>query len=142
MDYDLERFVAAQSETYNRALSEISKGSKQTHWIWFIFPQVAGLGRSRMAQRYAIQSLWEAHAYLSHPILGKRLLECVAALQDLPISDPIAVFGTVDAKKVRSSLTLFAMADPEQRLFSAALDRWFKGEKDEATLRFLGHQAS
>lgn len=137
VDYNLERFVDAQREIYQGALSEIARGRKQTHWIWYIFPQVLGLGRSGMAQRFAIRSLDEAKAYLAHPILGKRLLECVAALQDLPKSNPEAVFGTVDAAKVRSSLTLFAMADPEQRLFSAALDRWYKGLKDTRTLDIL-----
>lgn len=137
VDYNLERFVDAQRETYQGALSEIARGRKQTHWIWYIFPQVAGLGRSGMAQRFAIRSLDEAKAYLGHPILGKRLLECVVTLQDLPLSDPEVVFGKVDAVKVRSSLTLFAMADPQQRLFSAALDRWYKGLKDTRTLEIL-----
>lgn len=137
VDYNLERFVDAQRDTYQGALSEIARGRKQAHWIWYIFPQVAGLGRSGMAQRFAIRSLDEAKAYLAHPILGKRLLECVAALQDLPMSDPEAVFGSVDAVKVRSSLTLFALADPEQRLFYAALDRWYKGARDVRTAEIL-----
>lgn len=137
VDYNLERFVDAQRETYQGALSEIARGRKQTHWIWYIFPQVAGLGRSGMAQRFAIRSLDEAKAYLGHPILGKRLLECVVKLQDLPLSDPEVVFGKVDAVKVRSSLTLFAMADPQQRLFSAALDRWYKGTRDVRTAEIL-----
>lgn len=137
VNYDLERFVDAQRDTYQAALSEISKGRKQTHWIWYIFPQVGGLGRSGMAQRFAIRSLEEAQAFLAHAVLGSRLQECVTALQDLPMSDPEAVFGALDAVKVRSSLTLFAEADPEQRLFSAALDRWYKGARDPRTLNIL-----
>jgi uncharacterized protein (DUF1810 family) len=137
VNYGLERFVDAQRDTYLAALSEIRKGRKQTHWIWYIFPQVGGLGRSGMAQRFSIRSLGEAQAYLAHPVLGRRLQECVTALQDLPMSDPEAVFGALDAVKVRSSLTLFAEADPEQRLFSAALDRWYKGARDPRTLNIL-----
>ena len=105
--------------------------------MWFIFPQIAGLGRSTMAIRYAITSLDEARAYLAHPVLGPRLLACVTALQDLQTSDPEAVFGSVDAVKLRSSLTLFAEADPRQNLFDAALQRWFGGVKDPATLERL-----
>jgi uncharacterized protein (DUF1810 family) len=142
VDYSLERFIDAQRDTYQGALSEIARGRKQTHWIWYIFPQVVGLGRSGMAQRFAIRSLDEAQAYLAHPILGKRLLECVAALQDLPMSDPEVVFGTVDSVKVRSSLSLFAVADPEQRLFSAALDRWYKGARDVRTAEILASIAT
>lgn len=138
MNYDLERFVDAQRESYARALGEITKGRKQTHWIWYVFPQLAGLGRSALARFFAIHSLEEARAYLAHPILGPRLLECVTALQNLPIPDPVAVFGSVDAKKVRSCLTLFAEAAPKQPLFNATLDRWFGGHKDEATLAILG----
>ncbi|NML95939.1 DUF1810 domain-containing protein [Novosphingobium olei] len=137
MNYNLERFVDAQRDTYQAALREIRSGRKQTHWIWYIFPQMSGLGRSGMAQRFAIRSLEEAQAYLAHPVLGSRLQECVTALQDLPMSGPEEVFGALDAVKVRSSLTLFAEADPEQALFSAALDRWYKGARDPRTLNIL-----
>lgn len=136
-DFNLERFVAAQRDTYDRALREIAEGKKQTHWIWFVFPQIAGLGHSAMAQRYAIRSLDEARAYLTHSVLGPRLLECAAALQALPVPDAEAVFGPVDAMKVRSSLTLFAEADPAQPLFAAALKRWFAGRKDPRTIELL-----
>lgn len=136
-DFNLERFVAAQRDTYDRALREITEGQKRTHWIWFIFPQITGLGHSAMAQRYAIRSLDEACAYLTHPVLGPRLLECVAALQALPVPDAEAVFGPVDAMKVRSSLTLFAEADPAQPLFAAALKRWSAGRKDPRTIELL-----
>ena len=141
MQYDLERFLEAQSTTYARALSEIARGRKTSHWMWFIFPQLAGLGRSEMARRFAIGSLDEARAYLAHPVLGKRYLECVTALQDLPTSDAIAVFGPVDAVKLRSSLTLFMRADETNSLLGAALERWFQGEEDKRTLALLGQQA-
>lgn len=137
MDSQLNRFIEAQNGTYARALGEIARGRKSTHWMWFIFPQLAGLGSSEMAQRYGIGSLEEARVYLAHPLLGQRYLECVAALQDLPTSDADAVFGPVDAMKLRSSLTLFAQAEPGQSLISAALTRWFRGEEDERTTDLL-----
>ena len=133
---DLSRFVEGQASTYAAALAEIRHGAKRSHWMWYIFPQLAGLGRSPTARYYAIASLTEAQAYLDHPLLGARYLECVGALQDLPMSDPVAVFGPIDAMKLRSSLTLFEAARP-QALFAAALDRWFTGQRDEATLRLL-----
>lgn len=138
MDYDLERFVAAQHDHYKRALGEIRRGRKQSHWMWFIFPQIAGLGHSDMARRYAIGSLAEARAYLAHPVLGQRLLESVAALQDLDTADPDAVFGSIDAMKLRSSLTLFALVDQREGLFTAAMNRWFKGARDERTVALAG----
>ena len=137
--FDLERFVDAQRGTYEAALSEIKRGHKQTHWMWFIFPQIAGLGTSPMAQRYAVHSLDEARAYLAHPILGARYLECVAALQQLTDMTAQAVFGGVDAMKLRSSLTLFAIAS-ELAAFDAAIDRWFAGERDPASIERLGLQ--
>lgn len=132
----LERFVAAQEQVYPRALAEIQRGAKRSHWMWFIFPQLAGLGRSAMAQRYALAGTDEARAYLAHPLLGARYLECVGALQDLDDSDPVAVFGEVDAVKLRSSLTLFEAAKPSS-LMAAALDRWFEGKRDERTMARL-----
>lgn len=137
--FDLDRFVAAQAESYETALGEIRRGAKRSHWMWYIFPQIAGLGRSDMARRYAIRSLEEARAYLAHPILGARLRECVASLQDLIGVTAEAVFGDIDAVKLRSSLTLFAEAGAGP-LFTAALDRWFGGVKDEATLGRLGKE--
>jgi len=129
----LERFVAAQEQTYSRALAEIRRGAKRSHWMWYIFPQLAELGRSAMAQRYAISDGAEAHAYLAHPILGPRYIECVEAMQDLRGSDPVAVFGELDSAKLRSSLTLFEAAGGSS-LFAAALDRWFGGQRDELTI--------
>ena len=135
--FDLERFVTAQASTYETALAEIRRGKKRSHWMWFIFPQLAGLGHSAMAQRYAIGSLDEARAYLDHPVLGPHLRNCVAALQDLTDNNAQAVFGDIDAIKLRSSLTLFAQAGNEPP-FLAALKRWFEGEQDKATLELLG----
>lgn len=136
-DFDrLDRFVAAQEQIYPRALDEIRRGRKRSHWMWFIFPQLTGLGRSATAQRYAIVDASEARAYLAHPILGARYLECVEALQDLIGSDPVAVFGEIDAMKLRSSLTLFETIG-ELSIFSAALERWFGGERDQRTVDLL-----
>lgn len=132
----LDRFVEAQTLAYPGALAEIRRGAKRSHWMWYIFPQVAGLGQSPTARHFAIRSLEEARAYLDHPVLGRRYMECVTALQDLPISGPIAVFGEIDATKLRSSLTLFESVQPSA-LLAAALDRWFGGERDEMTLRLL-----
>ncbi|MBO9380504.1 DUF1810 family protein [Sphingomonas histidinilytica] len=140
--FDLDRFVSAQEASYEAALAEIRRGRKRSHWMWFIFPQLAGLGRSTTAQHYAIASLDEARAYLAHPLLGARLRSCVEALQDLDHgSSAEAVFGDIDAMKLRSSLTLFEQASGE-RLFAAAIERWFDGRRDEATLRLLGRSAA
>lgn len=133
----LQRFVSAQDQVYARALDEIRHGAKRTHWMWFVFPQLQGLGRSAMAQRYAIADLGEARAYLAHPLLGGRYVECVEALQDLSRSDPVPIFGDTDSQKLRSSLTLFEVA-AQKPLFAAALDRWFGGTRDEKTLKRLG----
>jgi uncharacterized protein (DUF1810 family) len=132
----LERFVMAQADSYQTALAEITRGQKRSHWMWFIFPQIAGLGTSAMAQRYAIRSIAEARAYLDHPLLGARLKECVAALQALGPTTADAVFGAVDAIKLRSSLTLFTAAGGGS-LFEAALQRWCDGSPDAATLQRL-----
>lgn len=134
--HDLERFVSAQAASYDCALTEIRRGAKRSHWMWFIFPQIAGLGRSDKARHFAIASLEDAEAYLAHPVLGARLRKCVETLQDLPSSDPVAVFGELDAMKLRSSLTLFIKAGGGH-LFEAALGRWFRGEPDPATLSLL-----
>jgi uncharacterized protein (DUF1810 family) len=136
---DPARFLDAQAQSYAAALAEISAGAKRSHWMWFIFPQVAGLGHSHMARRYAIASIGEARDYLAHPVLGKRLRACVIALQDLPPTTAERVFGSVDATKLRSSLTLFIEAGAG-RQFEAALDRWFGGQRDAATLRILNEQ--
>ncbi|ROS58311.1 uncharacterized protein (DUF1810 family) [Frigoribacterium sp. PhB160] len=137
--HDLERFVTAQEEggTADRALRELRNGKKRTHWMWFVFPQVAGLGTSETARRYAIGTIGEARAYLAHPLLGPRLLDAVDALLELPGDDAEEVLGVIDAVKLRSSLTLFAQADPSERRFSAALEKYFGGELDPATLERL-----
>ncbi|WP_324809445.1 DUF1810 domain-containing protein [Sphingomonas sp. LY29] len=128
----LERFVEAQALTYTTVRRELARGHKTSHWMWFIFPQLRGLGSSGTACRYAIASLDEAQAYLAHPLLGSRLRECVTTLQDLPQADPQEVFGDVDSLKLRSSLTLFLRAGGGE-LFEAALQRWFSGKADERT---------
>lgn len=129
---DLERFVAAQDASPS-FLDELRGGRKTSHWMWFVFPQIAGLGHSAMAQRYAIASLEEARAYLAHPVLGARLRECVEVLLSLGTRDPVAIFGSIDAMKLRSSLTLFLRAAPDDPLFQRALDRFYGGVADAAT---------
>jgi uncharacterized protein (DUF1810 family) len=136
MTAGLERYVAAQAGVYDTALGEIRAGAKRSHWMWFVFPQIAGLGHSDMARRYAIADLAEARAYLAHPVLGGRLRDCVAALATIADADPVRVFGGIDAVKLRSSLTLFEAAGGGTA-FAAALDRWFGGARDPATLARL-----
>ena len=132
--FDLERFVRAQDGgVYEQALRELRAGDKRSHWMWFVFPQVGGLGRSPMAQRYAISGLPEAHAYLAHPVLGPRLVEASQALLELSGRDPVRVLGSTDALKLRSSMTLFETAAPDERVFGEVLERYFGGERDEAT---------
>ncbi len=139
---DLTRFVTAQEEggTYASALRELRAGRKTGHWMWFVFPQVAGLGRSETARFYALSGLEEARAYLAHPTLGPRLVECADTLAALPTQDPVAVVGTVDAMKLKSSMTLFAHAaesDEHRASFRAVLDRFYGGAEDPETLRRL-----
>jgi uncharacterized protein (DUF1810 family) len=133
--FDLQRFVDAQDSggTYAAAVRELRAGAKRGHWMWFVFPQVAGLGRSATAQRYAVSGLPEARAYLAHPVLGPRLRECTEALTELPATNAVAVFGPVDAQKLRSSVTLFSRADPDEPVFRRVLDQWFDGAEDEGT---------
>jgi uncharacterized protein (DUF1810 family) len=131
--YDLQRFVDAQAHSYDEALAELRAGEKRTHWMWFVFPQVAGLGRSATAQRFAISGLEEARAYLSHPVLGRRLVESARALAGLDTADPERVFGAVDAQKLQSSMTLFALAAPDEPVFREVLDHYFDGALDEGT---------
>lgn len=136
---DLERFVRAQNSggTYETALAELRRGRKTSHWMWFVFPQIAGLGRSPMAERYAIDSLEEARAYLAHPVLGPRLLECAQAVLDADARSADAILGGIDAMKLRSSMTLFLRADPSHPQFQAVLDAYFDGEPDASTDRML-----
>ena len=133
MAYDLERFLDAQEPVYERVLDEIRSGRKVSHWMWFIFPQVAGLGSSSMSQRYAIASLDEARAYLAHPVLGARLRECAGLLLQSAGGSAEGILGPIDARKLRSSMTLFHRAAPEDPLFTQVLERFYGGVADEAT---------
>jgi uncharacterized protein (DUF1810 family) len=135
---DLERFVAAQEDTYDRALRELRAGRKTSHWMWWVFPQVAGLGQSPTSRQYAVADLAEARAYLRHDVLGPRLVECCRALLDLGEVGAVQVLGTIDAMKLRSSMTLFAHADPSERVFGEVLARFYAGEEDERTVALLG----
>ena len=134
--HDLARFLAAQHDTYERAVTELRAGRKTGHWMWFVFPQVAGLGHSAMSQRYAIASLDEARAYLHHPVLGPRLAECAAILIALGATDAEQIFGAIDAVKLRSSMTLFARASDaseDDSVYDTVLDQYFGGVPDPHT---------
>ena len=133
---NLDRFVEAQAPVYDRALAELKAGRKQSHWMWFVFPQIAGLGRSPMAQHYAIQNLAEARTYLAHPLLGARLRECAQAVIDVESRTANEIFGSPDDLKLRSSLTLFDLASPDD-IFRAALEKYFDSEEDPLTLEKL-----
>jgi uncharacterized protein (DUF1810 family) len=135
---DLERFVDAQRSVYATALAELRAGRKRSHWMWFVFPQIAGLGHSAMAQKYAIASADEAAAYLAHPLLGARLRECAAAVLLHPDEQVADIFGHPDDLKFHSSMTLFADVAPDEAQFQDCLDRFFDGRPDEATLERLG----
>lgn len=133
--YKLRRFQTAQDQggTYAAAVAELRVGRKSSHWMWFIFPQIAGLGHSEISRTYAISSLAEAQAYLTHPVLGPRLMECTRILTELSGRTAREIFGPTDAMKLRSSMTLFMRAAPEEELFRSALDKYFGGVADEAT---------
>jgi uncharacterized protein (DUF1810 family) len=137
--YDLQRFVAAQDAggTYDRAVAELRGGRKASHWMWFIFPQIAGLGYSPASRAYAITSLEEARAYLAHPVLGPRLTECAGILTLLPDRTAEQVFGEVDALKLRSCVTLFIHAAPGEPVFRQVLDQYYDGIPDPATERLI-----
>jgi uncharacterized protein (DUF1810 family) len=134
--HDLQRFVDAQAGVFDHALAELSAGAKRSHWMWFVFPQIAGLGFSAMAQRYAIASRREAQAYLAHPLLGPRLIACTRAVCQVADRSAHQIFGSPDDLKFRSSMTLFATVAPE-RIFAEALRKYFDGQPDEATLKAL-----
>ena len=133
--FELHRFVDTQDAggAYASAVSELRDGRKLSHWMWFIFPQIAGLGRSPTAQRFAISGMPEAQAFRAHPVLGPRLVECARILANLPGTDAATILGPVDAQKLRSSMTLFARTAPHERVFQEVLDRYFGGESDSAT---------
>jgi uncharacterized protein (DUF1810 family) len=137
--HNLERFVAAQNDggTYAQALEELQAGSKRTHWMWFVFPQISGLGQSATSKRYAIESLDEARAYLRHPVLGRRLIECAAAVDNVSNRGAAEIFGGIDARKLQSSMTLFLRAAPDEQVFHRVLDHFFDGKADAATDRLL-----
>jgi uncharacterized protein (DUF1810 family) len=136
---DLDRFVQAQDSggTYAHALAELRRGRKTSHWMWFVFPQVAGLGQSSISRRYAVTGLDEARSYLAHPVLGPRLREACQAVLGVHDAPAEEVFGFTDAMKLRSSMTLFSVADPEEPLFADVLDRFFAGQPDARTLELL-----
>ncbi len=138
----LQRFIEAQQSTYNQARSELAAGEKRSHWMWFIFPQIAGLGSSPTAQRYAISDLAEAKAYLAHPLLGPRLRECTALVNAAHSRSLAAIFGYPDNLKFHSSITLFAEGEQQTgsqpQLFRDTLALWFEGRADRATLKLLG----
>jgi uncharacterized protein (DUF1810 family) len=138
--FRLQRFVDAQDSdgTFDRAVGELRLGRKRTHWMWFVFPQLTGLGRSPTAQHFAISGLAEAKAYLAHPVLGGRLIQCARIVGELPGSDAVTVFGAVDAEKLRSSMTLFGRADPAETAFDRVLKHYFDGEVDDTTVDGVG----
>lgn len=140
MSEDLARFVDAQAPVIDRVLDELARGRKESHWMWFVFPQVAGQGRSETSRRYAIRSLDEARKYLAHPVLGERLRRCTRALLQTTATRAEQIFGSVDARKLRSSMTLFHRADPGEDIFRQVLVRWFEGKPDPETDRLLGLQ--
>jgi uncharacterized protein (DUF1810 family) len=133
MEYDLNRFLAEQQHIYAAVLEELRRGRKTGHWIWYIFPQLAGLGRSEMSRDFAIGSLDEARAYLAHPVLGSRLRECAEALLSIEGRSAEEILGSVDAMKVRSCMTLFHRAAPDDPVFTQVLDRFYGGVADLAT---------
>jgi uncharacterized protein (DUF1810 family) len=138
--FNLERFLEAQSQNYQEALAELHAGQKRTHWSWYVLPQIRGLGASEMSVRYAISGSAEARAYLDHPVLGARLLECVAAINAHQRSSAVDILGPVDAQKFQSCLTLFAAVSPDGSRFHVALDQYFSGVHDRATLAILAQE--
>ena len=140
MDYQLSRFYRVQDQDYQQALSEIKSGRKRSHWIWYVFPQLKGLGYSSLADYYGISGLDEARAYLKDPVLGRRLVEISSALLDLEKNDPVDVMGIPDHLKLRSSMTLFALADPDEPVFQKVLDKFYGGKPDRQTINLLKKQ--
>ena len=139
---DLARFVAAQRDSYEHALAEIASGRKRSHWMWYVFPQFAGLGVSATSRKYAIASLTEAEGYLRHEVLGPRLVACATAALAVEARSAREIFGSPDDLKLRSSATLFAQVSPEGSVFHRLLDKYFAGEPDDATLRLIAASAA
>jgi uncharacterized protein (DUF1810 family) len=137
--FNLERFLSAQTSVYDAALNELRNGRKQTHWMWFIFPQIAGLGQSEISKFYAINDINEAKAFLNHPVLRKRFDECLNAVLSCKTSNPVRIFGEIDSLKFHSSLTLFSIANPDNELVQAALAKFY-GSTDFATENILDNQ--
>jgi len=135
---DLQRFLDVQARDYATAFAEIRQGRKRSHWMWYIFPQIRGLGLSDMSRKFAIKDLDEAGEYLRHPVLGNRLVEISSALLDLNTNDAFQVFGSPDNMKLKSSMTLFASVPTDNEVFHKVLDKFFEGQRDEATLKILG----
>ncbi len=136
--YNIERFLPEQENDYLSAFREMKAGHKQSHWIWYIFPQLRELGKSYMATTFGIQDINEAKEYLAHPVLGARLIDITQVILNLDDDDPVYLMGgTIDAVKLRSSMTLFAEISPEGSVFHRVLEKYFNGEKDEATLKLL-----
>lgn len=134
---ELERFIHAQDPAWEHVVEELEEGAKRTHWMWFVFPQLRGLGRSDLARRFGIASLAEAQAYIAHPLLGPRLAQCCRILERLQGRSALAIFGSVDELKLRSCLTLFERAAPDEPLFTHLLAKYFSGQRDAATLALL-----
>jgi uncharacterized protein (DUF1810 family) len=139
--HDLARFVDAQAGDYDQALAEIRRGRKTSHWMWYVFPQIDGLGFSSMSRRYSIKSVAEARAYLDHPLLGPRLVECSEAAMSVEGRSASEIFGSPDDMKLKSCATLFASVTPPDSVFARLLDRYFKGERDGKTLQLLGTES-
>jgi uncharacterized protein (DUF1810 family) len=136
--YNLERFVSAQETVYENVLAELRKGRKQTHWMWFIFPQIEGLGHSPISKYYSVRNRHEAQQYLDHPILGTRLLECTKIILAVSGRSAVEIFGSPDDLKLKSSMTLFASLTDSDSVFRQALEKYFEGERDHKTLEILG----
>ena len=138
--YDLDRFVQAQAGDYARALDELRSGHKRSHWMWYVFPQIAGLGASAMSQRFAIRNLVEARAYLAHPLLGPRLIECANAMLQIERRSATEILGSPDDLKLRSCATLFATASPAGSVFHRLIDKYFDGQLDARTTQLLNER--
>jgi uncharacterized protein (DUF1810 family) len=139
---NLERFIEAQRHTYDTALREIREGRKRTHWMWYVFPQFAGLGMSRASQEYSVKSLHEAEAYLAHPLLGPRLVECAEAVLQVEGRSATDIFGSPDDMKLRSCATLFGIITPSASVFHRLIDKYYQGRPDDQTLRLVRGTAS
>lgn len=138
--FDLARFISAQEGVYERALAELKSGQKRTHWMWYIFPQIAGLGFSSISQQYAIQNLEEARQYINHPVLGKRLLECAEAVLAIKGRSVSEIFGYPDDLKLRSCMTLFACVLDSNPVFVRVLEKYFRGNRDNKTLQIINKE--